>query len=86
MTQKQILCGAALTMASAMMFASEPVQPGSRWSYKEPSGRELCVTVVVVDTGPDAEPWAWFTFDGDPRRTVHMPVSMLHGPCKSKAT
>ena len=72
-------------LTSTAASAADPVRVGSKWRFVEASGHEWCVTVVVTDSGADAEPWAWFTYDGDPRRSEHVPVTVLREPCKAAA-
>jgi len=73
----------ASMLACMAASAAEPVQIGSKWRFVEASGREWCVTVVAVDSGVDSEPWAWLTYDGDPRRSEHVPAALLKTPCKT---
>jgi len=73
---------AALGLAAPPTMSADAIHPGVHATYQDATGREWCVTVIVVDVGPGATPWAWFTIDDDPRRVGRTPVIDLSVGCQ----
>jgi hypothetical protein len=79
----------SLLLAIPMMAAAQaadiakPPAKGDKVVYRDETGREWCVTVMVLDTGVDSRPWAWVTFRDNPQRMEHAPLESLGHACSA---
>ena len=78
-----LLIAPALAALPSSVQSNEATLPKrSLYTYVDEVSRRWCGTVGYVDAnGPGGVSFAWFVFDAEPRRMVHVPMMELLSGC-----